>query len=115
MFFFVSGLKKTFDTVNHRKLSEILLAKSISRCFVIVLCNMHFSQRLKLCWDNAALDVFECSNGVRQGSSLSPFLYSAYIDGVLNEITETNIGYKIAGRVWNCLAYADDIVLFALS
>ena len=76
---------------------------------------MHFSQRLKVCWDNAALDIFECSNGVRQGSSLSPFLYSAYIDGVLNEIAETNIGYKIAGRVWNCLAYADDIVLFALS
>ena len=75
--------KKTFDTVNHWKLFEILLAKDIPRCFVRVLRNMYFSQRLKVGWDNAVSDVFERSNGVRQGSSLSPFLYSIYIDGVL--------------------------------
>ena len=34
---------------------------------------------------------------------------------VLNEIAETNIGCKIAGKVWNCLAYTDDIAPFAPS
>ena len=108
-------LKKVFDTVYNRKLFEILLAKTIPRCFIRVLCNMYFSQRLKACWYNAVSDVFECNNGVSQGSSLSPFLYSIYIDGVLNKIAKTNTGCKIAVKVWNCLAYADEIVLFASS
>ena len=65
VFFLFHRPEKAFDTVNHRKLYEILLVKGIPRCSVRVLCNMYFSRQHKVCWDNAVLDVFERSNGVR--------------------------------------------------
>jgi hypothetical protein len=108
-------LKKAFDTVNYWKLFDMLLARGISRGVVRVLCSMYCSQRMHVRWDGVVSDSFACGNGLRQGSSLSPFLFSVYIDDLLKEISNTSLGCKVAGRIWNCLAYADDIVLFAPS
>ena len=67
--------KKSIDTINRQKLFEILLAKGIPRCFNCkVLCHMYFGQWVKVCWNNAVSYVFECSNGVRHGSSVLIFL-----------------------------------------
>ena len=93
----------------------MLIAKGVPRCFVRVLCSMYCSQRLSVQWNDAISDMFPCGNGVRQGSSLSPFLFSVYIDGVLNNISKIDIGCRLFGTNWNCLAYADDIVLYAPS
>ncbi len=63
---------------------------------------------------NALSDSFTCNLGVRQGESLSPFLFSLY----LNDIEETLISKGVEGidigsfRIF-LLLYADDIILFA--
>jgi hypothetical protein len=108
-------LKKAFDTVNYWRLFDMLLDRGISRSVVRVLCSMYCNQRMRVRWDGVLSDSFACGNGLRQGSSLSPFLFSVYIDGLLREMSNTSLGCKVAGRIWNCLAYADDIVLFAPS
>ena len=42
------------------------------------------------------------SNGVRQGSVLSPVLFAVYLDGLLEGLSASGVG-----------CYADDIVLLA--
>ena len=58
---------------------------------------------------------FGIQNGTRQGSVLSPFLFTLYIREVLSGIINSNIGRNIGGYMVNILAYADDLVLLAPS
>jgi hypothetical protein len=52
---------------------------------------------------------FSVSNGVRQGSILSPFLFSVYyVDGLLLELSKSGVGCFWGAGVF---CYADDIVL----
>ena len=52
---------------------------------------------------------------MRQGSPLSPFLYSYYVNGMINTISMLGKGSKIKGVWINILAYTDDIVLLTPS
>ena len=54
--------------------------------------------RVKL--GNKLGDAFECSLGVRQGESLSPFLFSMFLNDIEDVFMNTMI------------VYADDIVVF---
>ena len=66
-------------------------------------------------WVHVISDSFRIGNGTRQGSLLSPYLYARYIRGLLKNVHNTKIGYKIGGLFNNILVYADDIVLLAPS
>ena len=55
------------------------------------------------------------SNGVRQGSVISPHLFAVYLDGLLLELCNSGVGCY-----WGCsfaggFSYADDVVLLAPS
>jgi len=66
-------------------------------------------------WVNTQSSLFCVSNNIKQGSILSPFLYTRYIRPLLAAISTNNVGYYIGGIVVNIFAYAYDIVLLALS
>ena len=46
-----------------------------------------------------------------QQSVLSPCLFAIYIDDLLNQLSHSSNGAKIANMYVGCMAYADDIVL----
>ena len=71
------------------------------------------SQQMRVKWSSALSDGFCVSNGVRQGSVLSPVLFAVYLDGLLVELSSSGVGCY-----WGCMfagsfCYADDIVLLA--
>ena len=53
------------------------------------------------------------SNGVRQGSILSPHLFAVYLDGLLIDLSESGVGCHWGCSFAGAFGYADDIVLLA--
>ena len=58
-------------------------------------------------------DWFNVDSGVRQGDSLSPTLFSLFLNDLAKEIKDLDAGIMIAGICLSILLYADDIVLIA--
>ena len=58
---------------------------------------------------------FRLTNGTRQGSVLSPTLFSVYLDGLLVELRDMGVGCHIGGVWLGAAGYADDIILLAPS
>ena len=56
-------------------------------------------------------DSFSVSNGVRQGSVLSPVLFAVYLDGLLSELEGSGVGCYWGAHFVGAVCYADDIAL----
>ena len=56
---------------------------------------------------------FAITNGTRQGSVLSPVLFSVYLDGLLAQLRRLQLGCHIGGWWFGALGYADDLILLA--
>ena len=59
------------------------------------------------------MQIFSISKGMRQGSILSPRLFSVFIDDLLQQLKSNVNGMKIYNLKLNAIAYADDINLFS--
>ena len=71
-------------------------------------------QRLQEQWNqNYFSDSFSVSNGVRQGSVLSPVLFAMYLDGLLDELSDSGVGCYWRWLFAGAFCYADDVVLLA--
>ena len=91
-----------------KKLTEC----SVPEIFVKLFANWFSSQHLCVRWGTAYPNVVTVSNGVRQGSILSPFLLAVY----MNELSQTlNIGCFIGQQCLNNILYADDICCMSFS
>ena len=60
-------------------------------------------------------EAFAVKRGVAQGAVESPWVYSAFIDGLAKALHEAGLGIMIAGRRVPLLMYADDMVFLANS
>ena len=68
--------------------------------------------------NNKMTEAFPCYTGVKQGSMLSPTLFNLYLSDLpefLNSSSSTDILLDDSKRPINCLLYADDSDLFAVS
>ena len=70
---------KAFDKVSYKKLFELLLARNVCLKIVKLLYYMYTHQKCYVRWNNEHSDPFSLSNGVKQGSVISPLLFSIYI------------------------------------
>ena len=57
--------------------------------------------------------TFRIRNGTRQGSVLSPTLFSIYLDDLLVTLRNLGLGCYIGGLWYGACSYADDLVLLA--
>ena len=47
---------------------------------------------MKVQWGSCLSRGFSVSNGVRQGGVLSPYLFAVYLDGLLEELSNSGVG-----------------------
>ena len=88
---------KAFDKVKFDKLFSKLIAKGLPAIVVRVLVFIYEEQTgwVKLGGKTSA--TFGITNGTRQGSVLSPVLFSVYLDDLLKELRALQLGCHIGG------------------
>ena len=64
-------------------------------------------------WKRVTTSSFSVSNGTRQGSVLSPYLFCIYMRGITDSVVRSGIGCHIGGMSVSILLYADDLVILS--
>ena len=108
-------ISKAFDKVNYSILFSKLLKLNIPLVYIKILFSIYSNQIVQIKYNGAYSSRWKLLNGVRQGGILSPFLFSIYINELVNEISKYKVGCKYGILYNNIIIYADDIVLLAPS
>lgn len=104
-------VKKAYDKVWREGLWVKMNEMGVDGRLWRVIQEMYKRVRRKVKMGEGMTEEFNVEVGVAQGSVLSPFLYSCFINGLIERLREKNIGIEIAGEKVALLLYADDIVL----
>ena len=106
---------KAFDKVNHWTLFKKLIDRKLPILIVRILYVWYSKQYFYVRWNGYVSEPFNVSNGVRQGSILSPFFYNLYTDEISVNLNRLRDGCVLNDCQVNHLFYADDAVLLAPS
>lgn len=108
-------LSKAFDSVNHiflfRKLTELKFPSNMVKLLIFWYAN----QQINIRWKQVVTNSFYMRNGTRQGSILSPYLFSIYMRSLTANVVDSGLGCHIGGMPVCILLYADDLVILAPS
>ena len=99
---------KAFDMVDHGVLFCTLRDRGLPLPILRFMLSWYATQ---VRWGTCLSDVFHVSNGVRQGSVLSPVLFAVYLDGLVAELSGSGVGCYWDSLFAGAFCYADDIVL----
>ena len=78
--------------MDHDILFEALMKRGLPLAIIRFLLSWYKTQSMRVCWKLFLSEPFWLSNGVRQGSVLSPFLFAVYLDGLLVELSKSGVG-----------------------
>ena len=104
---------KSFDSVDHNKLWQILQQMGTPDHLTCLLRNLYAGQEATVRTGHGTTDWFQTRKGVHQGCMLSSCLFNLYAEYIMRNarLDEAQAGIKIAGRNINNLRYADDTTL----
>ena len=102
-----------FDLVDHQILFQKLFDRGLPLPVLRFLTSWYKFQKCCVRWGSCFSAPFSVSNGVRQGSVLSPLLFAVYIDELLSDLSSCGVGCYCGDLFAGCVCYADDIVLLA--
>ena len=105
-------LKKAFDLVKLPMLFN-KLEHRLSPVYLRVMLHCYNKQTCSVRWNGTDSSEFQTSNGVRQGSSASPNMFSVYIDDLFTELESSGLGCYIENQFMGVHGYADDVVLLS--
>ena len=92
-----------------------LLKRGVPTIVVRILVFIYSNQEAWVKWGNTHSAKFGISNGTRQGSVLSPAIFSVYIDEILIELRKLGLGCRVGGMWMAAVGFADDLLLMAPS
>ncbi|MFN7454652.1 MAG: reverse transcriptase family protein [Pseudobdellovibrionaceae bacterium] len=109
-------IKKAFDTVWFsglwHKLAHLGMTGKLLRLYKDWYSNGRSAVRV----DGRVSDYFPSTQGVKQGAISSPVFYTIFLDDLVKEIEDLNLGYELGAQLLiSILLYADDMVLVAKS
>jgi hypothetical protein len=90
-------------------------AERLPRVVVRALIFVYKEQFAWVRWGNAKSTIFGIANGTRQGSVLSPALFSLYVQELLDRLKALGVGCHVGEVFVGAVAWADDFLLTAPS
>ena len=72
-----------FDRVHYGKLFDVLMKRNMPAVCVRLLLDSYLNQRICAAWGACKSDFFQATNGVKQGSIISPILFTVYVDELI--------------------------------
>ena len=110
-FAFFLDVQKAYDTVWRNGLWLKLWEHGVQGKMWRVIKGMYESSRSAVLLEGEKSEVFDVEQGVAQGCSLSPILFSVFINGLLVAVEQAGLGIELSdgGRVGGLL-FADDFV-----
>eukprot|EP00118_Oscarella_pearsei_P022630 m.264231 g.264231 ORF g.264231 m.264231 type:complete len:281 (+) comp40468_c0_seq4:1113-1955(+) len=106
-------LSKAYDRVSVYQLFQKLLVRECPVSDVKLLAEWYSSLEFRVRWQGKLSEGVSVKNGVRQRGVLSPLLFNVFIDDLLEDLSKSGFGARIAGKFAGSLAYADDIFLLS--
>ena len=96
---------------------DILFTKLEARLPAVLVRTLIFSYEKQYAWVNwgrtSKSATFSIGNGTRQGSVLSPALFSVYVQDLLDQLQNLGVGCYIGETFFGATAWADDFLLLA--
>ena len=92
-----------------------MLSRGMSSKFVRLMIYWYINLHCAVMWKSILGDSFIIQCGVRQGGVLSPYLFSLYIDDVIEDLRKSGYGIYVGNIFTGCILYADDIPLLSCS
>ena len=89
--------------------------RGIPHYVIRILSYWHEHQQMCVRWGGTYSTFFSVTNGVRQGSILSPYLFNVYVDDLSVALNACRVGCCVGDVIINHLMYADDLVILAPS
>ena len=103
--------QKAFDTIKHKVIWAVLRSYGIEEKMVTLLQKIYEKAQSAVRIGKNQEEWFHADLGTRQGDSLSPLLFIAYLERVMDHTKESNCGIRLGGTLVNDLTFADDIDL----
>ena len=105
---------KAFDTVWRHGMFKKLLQLGIGGNFYKVIKHMYMHSKFVVKKDNLISNEKNSTQGVRQGDGLSPVLFNIYVNDI-DQIFDfsTTKPVSLQTTQFNCLMYADDLLLLS--
>ena len=108
---FFLDIQKAYDTVWHDGLWYKLWDMGVKGRMWRVIKKMYMSSRSAVLLEGEKSDSFNVEQGVAQGCSLSPILFSVFINDLLKEVQQTELGIQLSsGKTFGGMLFADDFV-----
>ena len=104
-----------FDRVHYGKLFDVLMKLKMPALFIRLLLDSYLNQRICAAWGACKSDFFQATNGVKQGSIISPILFIVYVDEFIVRLQASGLGCNIGRSYIGVFGYADDLSLLSPS
>ncbi len=110
----VIDFSKAFDRISRHLMILKLIGKVDTR---VIKSLMEYYIQSYAYVDNKGekSEIFRTNCGVKQGGPLSPFLYSVYVDDMIEKIQSLNAGCLLGAIMIGIIMFADDTVLISNS
>lgn len=106
---------KAFDSVTHQTIIDTLLTAGVPALMVGYIADTYRRSSTRLRLENWESHNIHPTCGVKQGDPLSPMIFNLVIDRLFAALPE-EVGMRLGtGNPLSAIAFADDLVLFALT
>ena len=112
---FFMDCTKAFDTVKYSILFQKLLDAKIPPVIVRLIIHMYQKQSPNVRWEGKLSRKFNISNGVKQGSVLSPILFCFYMNNLFSLMKNNKTGCHVGNYFAGLFGYADDLFIISHS